>query len=174
MDCNTKLPKCQTERERKTTNVYYFTENIIWLLSIIVVQSLSHVWLFVTPWTVAYQALSPPLFPGVCSNSCPLSRWCYLSISFSATPLSFAFNLFEGSISSRKLALCIRWPKYWSSSFSISSSNEYSGLISFRIDWFLHFAVQGTLKSLLSFSHRYEKLIPLVRCRSSFTVRVFY
>ena len=45
--------------------------------------------------------------------------------------------------------LCIRWPKYWSFSFSISPSNEYSGLISFRMDWFDHIAVQGTLKSLL-------------------------
>ena len=50
---------------------------------------------------------------------------------------------------SGELALCIRWPKYWSFSFSISPSNEYSGLISFRIDWFDLLAVQGTLKSLL-------------------------
>ena len=50
---------------------------------------------------------------------------------------------------SNKPALCIRWPKYWSFSFSISPSNEYSGLISFRIDWFDLLAVQGTLKSLL-------------------------
>ena len=50
---------------------------------------------------------------------------------------------------SNQSALCIRWPKYWSLSFNISSSNEYSGLISFRIDWFDHLAVQGTLKSLL-------------------------
>ena len=52
-------------------------------------------------------------------------------------------------IFSNELALCIRWPKYWSFSFSISPSNEYSGLISFRIDWFDLLAVQGTLKSLL-------------------------
>ena len=50
---------------------------------------------------------------------------------------------------SNESALCIRWPKYWSFSFSISPSNEYSGLISFRIDWFDLLAVQGTLKSLL-------------------------
>ena len=50
---------------------------------------------------------------------------------------------------SNELVLCIRWPKYWSFGFSISSSNEYSGLISFRIDWFDFLAVQGTLKSLL-------------------------
>ena len=50
---------------------------------------------------------------------------------------------------SNELAFCVRWPKYWSFSFSISPSNEYSGLISFRIDWFYLLAVQGTLKSLL-------------------------
>ena len=50
---------------------------------------------------------------------------------------------------SNELALCIRWPKYWNFSFSISPSNEYSGLTSFRIDWFDLLAVQGTLKSLL-------------------------
>ena len=50
---------------------------------------------------------------------------------------------------SDELVLCIRWPKYWSFSFSISASNKYSGLISFRIDWFDLLAVQGTLKSLL-------------------------
>ena len=53
------------------------------------------------------------------------------------------------SVFSSELALCIRWPKYWSFNFSISPSNEYSGLISFRIDWFNLLAVQGTLKSLL-------------------------
>ena len=59
---------------------------------------------------------------------------------------------------SNKLALCIRWPKYWSSSFSISPSNEYSGLISFRFDWFDLLAVQGTLKSLLQ-THSLKALI---------------
>ena len=52
-------------------------------------------------------------------------------------------------VSFSELALCIRWPKYWSFSFSISSSDEYSGLISFRINWFDLLAVQGTLRSLL-------------------------
>ena len=66
-----------------------------------------------------------PLSPGACSNSCPLSWWCYLTVSSSATPFS------------------------WSFSFSIRSSNDYSGLISFRIDWFGFLAVQRTLKSLL-------------------------
>ena len=58
-------------------------------------------------------------------------------------------NLDSISVFSNELVLCIRWPKYWSFSFSISPSNEYSGLISFRIDWFDLLTVQGTLKSLL-------------------------
>ena len=87
--------------------------------------------------------------PGVCSNSSPLSQWCYLTISSFATPFS-AFNFFPSiRVFSNESAPAIRWPKYWSFSFSISPSNEYSGLISFRIDWFDIFAVQGTHTSLL-------------------------
>ena len=92
----------------------------------------------------------PWLSPGVCSNSCPLSRWCCLTISSSAAqPLLLLPSVFPSiRIFSGELALCIRWPKYWRFSFNISPSNEYSGLISFRIDWFNLLAVQGTLKSL--------------------------
>ena len=82
------------------------------------------------------------------AQSCLLSQWCYLTISSSAIPFSFAFNLSSIRVFSNELALCIRWPKYWS--FSFSPSNEYSGLnSSFRIDWFDLPAVQGTLKSIL-------------------------
>ena len=78
---------------------------------------------------------SPSL--GVCSNSCPLSRWCYLTISSSATLFSFCIQSFLASgYFSNESALSLRWPKYWSFSFSFSLSNEYSGLISFRIDRF--------------------------------------
>ena len=62
---------------------------------------------------------------------------------------------------SNEIVLCIRWPKYWHFSFSISPSNEYSGLISYRIDWFDLLAVQGTLKSLLQ--HHSSKAPPLQR-----------
>ena len=88
----------------------------------------------------------PSLSPRVCSNSCPLSQWCYLNISSSATHFFFAFHLsqhqglFQGAEES---ALCIRWPKCWSFSFSISPFNEYLELISFRIDWFDLLAVQA-------------------------------
>ena len=83
----------------------------------------------------------PSLSPWVCSNSCPLSQWCHPTISSSVAPFSSCPPSFPASES----ALHIRWPKYWSFSFSISPSNEYSGLISFRIDWFDLLAVQGTL-----------------------------
>ena len=76
----------------------------------------------------------PSLSPRVPSNSCLLSGWCYLTISFSATPSPFAVNLSQHQGIFQWVALYIRWPKYWSFSFTISPSNEYSGLIPFRID----------------------------------------
>ena len=89
----------------------------------------------------------PLLSPRVCSNSCPLSQWCHPTISFSVTPSLPALNVSRVSVFSDELAFHIRWPKYWS--FSISPSNEYLGLISFRMDWFGLLAVQGTLNSFL-------------------------
>ena len=86
--------------------------------------------------------------PGACSNSCSLSQWCHPTISCSVS--SFSFNpqslLASWSFPMSQL-FASRWPKFWSFSFSISTSNEYSGLIAFRIDWFDLLAVQGTLKS---------------------------
>ena len=90
------------------------------------------------------------LSPGVCFNSCPLSQWCHPTISPSVAPFSPCLQSFPASGSFPVSQLFpIRWPKYWSFSFSISSSNEYSGLIFFRIDWLDLLAVQDTLKSLL-------------------------
>ena len=91
----------------------------------------------------------PSPTPGAYSNSCPLSRWCHTTISSSVVPFSSCLQSFPASGSSSESALRIRWPKYWSFSFIISPSNEYSGLISFRMDWLDVLAVQGTLKSLL-------------------------
>ena len=88
----------------------------------------------------------------VCSNSCPLSQWCRPTISSSVNllPPSPPASIFPSiKVFSNELALSIRWLKYWSFSFSISPSSEYSELISFRIDWFDLPAVQRTLKSLL-------------------------
>ena len=90
----------------------------------------------------------PSPSPGACSNSCPLSRWCYPTISSLCHLLLLLPSIFPSiRVFSNESGPHIRWPKYWS--FSISLSNEYSGLISFRIDWFDLLTVQGTLKSLL-------------------------
>ena len=78
----------------------------------------------------------PSIFPRVCSDSCPLCQWCYLMTSSSVFPLFFLASIFPSiRVFSDESALHIRWPKYWSFSFSICPSSEYSGLISFRIDW---------------------------------------
>ena len=83
---------------------------------------------------------SPP--PGVYSNSSPLTWWCHPTISSSVVPFSSHLQSFPASGSWNESVLHIRWPKYWSFSFSISPSNEYSGLIAFRIDWFDLLAAQ--------------------------------
>ena len=85
--------------------------------------------------------------PGVYTNSFPLTQWCHPTISSSKSPFLLPCIFPSIRVFSNESSLCIRCPKYWS--FSISPSNEYSGLISFRIDWFDLFAVQETLKSLL-------------------------
>ena len=83
----------------------------------------------------------PSPTPGACSNSCSSSRWCHPPISSSVVPISSCPQSFPN-----ESVLCIRWPKYWS--FNFSCPSEYSGLISFRIDWF-DLVVHGTPKSLL-------------------------
>jgi len=114
------------------------------------VQSLSRVQLFATPWTVARQASlsitnsrSPPKLMSIESvmPSSHLILCCPLLLLPSIFPSIKVF--------SKESTLFMRWPKYWSFSFNISPSNENSGLISFRVDWFDLLAVQGTLKSLL-------------------------
>ena len=84
------------------------------------------------------------------SNSRPSSRWCHPTISSAVVPFSSCPQSFpaSGSFPINQSALCIRWPKYWSFSFSISPSNEYLEWISFRMNWLDFLAVQGTLKSL--------------------------
>ena len=86
---------------------------------------------------------------GAYSNSCPLSWWCHPTIS-SCHPLLLPPSIFPSiRVFSSESLLHIRWPTYWSFSLNISPSNEYSGLISFRMDWLDLLAVQRTLKSLL-------------------------
>ena len=98
----------------------------------------------------------PSLSPGVCSNSCPLSQWCHLILCPSLLLLpsiSPSIRVF-----SNELSLCIRWPKDWSFSFSISPFKEYLWLISFRIDWFHLLAVQGlsrVFSSTIAWQHQF-------------------
>ena len=93
--------------------------------------------------------LCPSPSPRACSNSCPLSQWGHPTVSYCHSFLLLP-SVFPGFMAfSKESGLLIRWPKYWSFSFSISPSNEHSGLISFRTDWLDIFAVQRTLKTLL-------------------------
>ena len=114
------------------------------------VQLLSHVRLFVTPWTTARQAPlsitnSQSLFKLMSMESMMPSKHLILCPPHLLPPWIFpSIRVF-----SNESVLHIRWPKYWSFSFSISPSNEYSGVISFRMDWLDLLAAQGTLKSLL-------------------------
>ena len=113
------------------------------------VQSLSHVQLFATPWTAPHQAsLSITNFHSLLklmsTELMRLSNHVILCRPLLLLPLIFP----SIKVFSNESILCIRWPKYWCYSFNISPSNEYSGLISFRMDWFDLLAVKGTLDSL--------------------------
>ena len=135
-----------------------------------VVQLLTHVQLFATPWTAACQAFLSFVSLRVCPNSCPLNWWCHPTISSSVTSFSHCPQSFPASrVLSNKSTLPIRWSKYRSFSFSVSHSNDYSWLISFKTDWFDLFGVQGTLKSLLQ--HHSSKA-SILRHSTFFTVRL--
>ena len=115
----------------------------------IVVQLLSPVQLFATPWTAACQASLSFTISKILLKLMSIESVMPSTISSSVAPFSSSFQSFPASGSFlNELALRISWPAYWSFSFSITPSNEYSGLISFRTDWFDH-AVQGALKNLL-------------------------
>ena len=134
------------------------------------VQSLSCVQLFVTPWTAARQASLS------ITNSCSLLKLISTELAMPFNhlilchPLLFPPSIFPSiRVFSNESALRIRWPKNQSFSFSISSSNEYSGLISFRMDWLDLLAVQRTLKSLLQ--HHSSKA-SILRCSAFFIVQL--
>ena len=133
-----------------------------------VVQSLTSVWLFVNPWTAAGQSslsftISWSLLRLMSIESVMPSNHLILCHPFLLPSLIFpSIRIF-----SNESVLHIRWPKYWIFSFSISPFNEYSGLISFRLDRFDLLAVQGTLKSLLQ-HHRSEASI--LQCSAFFIV----
>ena len=136
----------------------------------VIAQSLCHIQLFVTPWTAARQAsLSITSFQSL------LKLMSIMSVMSSnhlilCHPLLLQPSIFPSTrVFSNESALCIRWPKYWSFSFNISPSNEYSGLISFRIDWFDLLTVQWTLKSLLQ--HQNSKA-SIVECSAFLMVQL--
>ena len=126
------------------------------------VQSLSCVQLFVTPWTTARQASLS------ITNSQMLLKLMSIELVMPSNhpilgcPLLLLPSVFPSiRVFSNESSLHVRWPKYWSFSFSISPSNEYSGLISFRMEWVELLAVQGTLKSL-SPAPQFKSINPLV------------
>ena len=133
------------------------------------VLSLSCVWLFVTPWTAAYQASLS------ITNSQSLPKLMSIEVMMPSSHLILCRPLLLPPIppSTRvfcnQSTLCMRWPKYWSFSFSISPSEEHPGLISVRMDWLDLLAVQGTLKSLLQ--HHSSKASILLRS-AFFTVQL--
>ena len=87
--------------------------------------------------------------PGACSNTCPLSRWCPSNHLILCCPLLLPSTFPGIGVFSSESAIHIRWPKYWSFSFSSSPSNAYSGLISFRMDWFISLKIRVSQKSSL-------------------------
>ena len=143
---------------------------IILLLLVVVIQSLSHAWLFMTPWVAAGQASlsitnSQSLLKLMSTESVMPKNHLILCHPLLLMPLLFpCIRVF-----SNESVLCIRQPKYWSFSFSLSPSNEYSGLMSFSIDWFDLLAVQETLKSFL---HHHSLKASIFQCSTFFMVQL--
>ena len=134
----------------------------MFVIFIVADQLLNCVWCFVIPWTATCQS---PLFFAISWSllrfmSIELVIYLFLCFILLLLPsVSLSIRVF-----SHESALCIRWPKYWPFSFSISPSNEFSGLISFRIDWFDLLAVQETLKSHLQ---HYQLKRSVLQCSAS-------
>ena len=134
------------------------------------VQSLSRVWPFATPWTAARQAslsiINSQSLPKLISIESVMPS----SHLILCRPLLLPPSIFPNiRVFSKESVLPIRWPKYWSFSFSISPSNESSGLISFRMDWLDLLAVQGTLKSLLQ---HHSSIASTLQCSAFFIVQL--
>ena len=135
-----------------------------------VVQSLSSVWLFATPWIAAHQASLS------ITNSQSLLKLLSIKLVMPSSHLILCRPLLllppippSIRVFSNESTLCMRWPKYWSFSFSISPSNEHPGLISLRMDWLDLLAVQGTLKSLLQ---HYSSKASILWCSAFFMVQL--
>ena len=134
------------------------------------VQSLSHVWLFATPWIITRQASLSITNSRSLLKLMPIESVMPSSHLILCRPLLLLLPVAPSiRVFSNESTLHMRWPKYWSFSFSISPSHEYPGLISFRMDWPDLLAVQGTLKSLLQ--HHSSKA-SIFRCSAFFTVQL--
>ena len=136
----------------------------------VVLQSLSHVWLFATPWTAALQASLSYIISQRLLKLMSIESVMPSSCLTLCHPLLFLPSIFPGiRVFSNESALPIRWPKYWRISFSIGRSKEYSGMISFWMDWMDLLAVQGTLKSLLQ---HHKSKASILRCSAFFIVQL--
>ena len=135
--------------------------------SLVVIQSLSRVQFFATPWKAALQASLSFSISWSCLNSCPLSQWCHPTISSSVAPFSSFLQSFPASGSFPMSLLFASSGQSIGVSVSASVLHEYSGLISFRIDWFDCLAVKGTLKSLL---YHHNLKVPVLQCSVFFMV----
>ena len=135
------------------------------------VQSISHVWLYdpSTPGLQHIRSPCPSPTLGACSNSCPKASDAIQPSHPLLSPPHPAFNLSQHHGLNKWVSSLHQWPKYWTFSFSISPSNEYSGLLSFRMDWLDLLAVQGTLKSLLQ--HQSSKA-SVLWCSAFFMVQL--
>ena len=134
------------------------------------VQSLSHVRLFATPWTAVHQAFLSITIPWSLLKLTPIESVMLSNHLILCRPLLLLPSIFPTiTVFSNELALHFRWPKYRSFSFSISLSNENSRLISFRIDRFDLFAVQGAVKSLL---HHHSLKASILWCSAFFMVQL--
>ena len=131
--------------------------------------SVAKLFLFPTPWTAAYQASLSFTISWSLPKLMSIESVMPPNHLILCCPFSSCLQSFLASGSSNESVLHIRWPKYWSFSFSISLSNEYSGLISFRIDWFDLLAVQQTLRNLLQ--HHSSKA-SIIWCSAFFMVQV--
>ena len=151
----------------------YLNKTVSEYLGIITFSSVyenCHVGLFVTQWTAAHQASLS------ITNSQSLPKLMSIESVMPSNhlilchPLLLPPSIFPSiRVFSNQSVLCIRWPKYWSFSFNISPSNEYSALISFRMDWLVLLAVQGTLKSLFQY---HSSKASILQCSAFFTVHL--
>ena len=185
------FPESQGFSSSAAIGLFHLLVNILCIISLRLhrtlfssVQLLSHVRLFVTPRTAAFQASlsitnSQSLLKFMSIESVIPSNHLILCRPLICLPSIFflyflpsifpSIRVLEKIIRKNESTLCIGWPKYWSFSFNISPSNEYSGLISFRMDWLDLLAVQGTLKNLLQ--HHSSKA-SILQCSAFFIVQL--